>query len=326
MEFTSTMFGNESKLPIVAIVIPCFNEEPVLEVTLRQLHSIRDELVTKRRIAPDSFFYLIDDGSTDKTWQLIEKFHSENNLVKGLKLTRNAGHQRALLAGMLTIKDKVDCIISADADLQDDLSAIEKMIGQYSSGSDIVYGVRKNRETDSLFKKMSALAFYKLMSLMGVDIVYNHADYRLISSRALEALAQFNEVNLFLRGIIPLLGFKTSQVYYDRQARAAGVSKYNLKKMLAFALDGITSFSIVPLRIITVLGLLFSILSLCLGLWVFTAYLFDMTIPGWTSTVLPIYVIGGVQLLSIGLIGEYLGKIYSEVKARPRYIVERELF
>jgi glycosyltransferase involved in cell wall biosynthesis len=320
------MSDNKPFPPILAVVIPCFNEEPVLSETERQLSAVLADLIAKAKISPESFIYFVDDGSSDKTWQLIEDFHSKKRLVRGLKLAANAGHQKALLAGMLSLRGKADCIISADADLQDDLCAIEGMIDEYASGCDIVYGVRRSRNSDTFFKKTSAMTFYRLMKLMGVDIVYNHADYRLISNRALDALARFNEVNLFLRGIIPLLGFKTSQVFYDRQERAAGVSKYNFRKMISFAFDGMTSFSIVPLRIITVMGLLFSALSLIFGIWVLTSYMLGMTVPGWTSTVLPIYMIGGVQLLSIGLIGEYLGKVYREVKARPRYIVDRELF
>jgi glycosyltransferase involved in cell wall biosynthesis len=280
----------------------------------------------KTKISPESFIYFIDDGSGDATWKIIEELHDSNPAVKGLKLAHNAGHQHALLAGMLSLRGKIDCTISADADLQDDISAIEGMIDEYCKGCDIVYGIRKEREHDTLLKKTSALAFYRLMKLMGIDIVYNHADFRLISRRALETLSEFREVNLFLRGIIPLLGFRTAQIYYNRLERSAGVSKYNLRKMLSLAFDGITSFSVVPLRIISVLGLFFSCLSLSLGVWVFVSYLLGRTVPGWASTVLPIYVIGGIQLLSIGLIGEYLGKIFKEVKARPRYIIEQELF
>ena len=312
--------------PVLAVVVPCFNEESVLSLTADQLLKIIESLEGKGKIAKGSYVIFVDDGSTDSTWDMIEGLHAANPAVKGLKLARNAGHQRALLAGMLSLKGKVDCLISADADLQDDLSAIEAMVDEYAAGSEIVYGVRKSRDKDSFLKKMSAHAFYRLMLYMGVNIVYNHADYRLLSGRALLVLDEFREFNLFIRGIVPLLGFRTSKVFYDRHERAAGVSKYNLWKMLSFALDGITSFSIVPLRIITVLGLLFSIFSLSLSVWVFIAYIYGLTVPGWTSTTLPIYVIGGIQLLSIGLIGEYLGKIYSEVKARPRYIVERELF
>jgi glycosyltransferase involved in cell wall biosynthesis len=312
--------------PLLSIVVPCFNEEQVLPTTAQLLLAVLEDLKMKTKISPESFIYFIDDGSGDATWKIIEELHDSNPAVKGLKLAHNAGHQHALLAGMLSLRGKIDCTISADADLQDDISAIEGMIDEYCKGCDIVYGIRKEREHDTLLKKTSALAFYRLMKLMGIDIVYNHADFRLISRRALETLSEFREVNLFLRGIIPLLGFRTAQIYYNRLERSAGVSKYNLRKMLSLAFDGITSFSVVPLRIISVLGLFFSCLSLSLGVWVFVSYLLGRTVPGWASTVLPIYVIGGIQLLSIGLIGEYLGKIFKEVKARPRYIIEQELF
>jgi glycosyltransferase involved in cell wall biosynthesis len=312
--------------PLLSIVVPCFNEEQVLPTTAQLLLAVLEDLKMKTKISPESFIYFIDDGSGDATWKIIEELHDSNPAVKGLKLAHNAGHQHALLAGMLSLRGKIDCTISDDADLQDDISAIEGMIDEYCKGCDIVYGIRKEREHDTLLKKTSALAFYRLMKLMGIDIVYNHADFRLISRRALETLSEFREVNLFLRGIIPLLGFRTAQIYYNRLERSAGVSKYNLRKMLSLAFDGITSFSVVPLRIISVLGLFFSCLSLSLGVWVFVSYLLGRTVPGWASTVLPIYVIGGIQLLSIGLIGEYLGKIFKEVKARPRYIIEQELF
>ena len=312
--------------PLLSIVVPCFNEEQVLPTTAQLLLAVLEDLKMKTKISPESFIYFIDDGSGDATWKIIEELHDSNPAVKGLKLAHNAGHQHALLAGMLSLRGKIDCTISADADLQDDISAIEGMIDEYCKGCDIVYGIRKEREHDTLLKKTSALAFYRLMKLMGIDIVYNHADFRLISRRALETLSEFREVNLFLRGIIPLLGFRTAQIYYNRLERSAGVSKYNLRKMLSLAFAGITSFSVVPLRIISVLGLFFSCLSLSLGVWVFVSYLLGRTVPGWASTVLPIYVIGGIQLLSIGLIGEYLGKIFKEVKARPRYIIEQELF
>lgn len=312
--------------PLLSIVVPCFNEEQVLPTTAQLLLAVLEDLKMKTKISPESFIYFIDDGSGDATWKIIEELHDSNPAVKGLKLAHNAGHQHALLAGMLSLRGKIDCTISADADLQDDISAIEGMIDEYCKGCDIVYGIRKEREHDTLLKKTSALAFYRLMKLMGIDVVYNHADFRLISRRALDTLSEFREVNLFLRGIIPLLGFRTAQIYYNRLERSAGVSKYNLRKMLSLAFDGITSFSVVPLRIISVLGLFFSCLSLSLGVWVFVSYLLGRTVPGWASTVLPIYVIGGIQLLSIGLIGEYLGKIFKEVKARPRYIIEQELF
>jgi glycosyltransferase involved in cell wall biosynthesis len=320
------MIDDSAALPVLAVVVPCFNEEAVLPTTATQLMNVLSDLTKKTKTAAESFIYFVDDGSTDRTWSLIEGLHATHPAIKGLKLAHNAGHQRALLAGMLSLRGKADCVVSADADLQDDVTAIEAMIDEYVQGYDIVYGVRKGRKHDRFFKRSSALLFYKILKWMGVDIVYNHADFRLLSRRALEALSEFREVNLFLRGIVPLLGFRTSRIFYDRMERSAGDSKYDLIKMLSFAFDGITSFSIVPLRIITTLGILVSLLSLATSVWVFGAYLFDMTVPGWTSTVLPIYFISGIQLLAIGLIGEYLGKIYSEVKARPRYIIEREIF
>jgi len=312
--------------PVASIIVPCFNEDAVLADTAEQLTTVLSELIVNNKLDQTSFIYFVDDGSKDNTWHLIEEMHSKNPMVKGLKLAHNAGHQSALLAGMLALKDKVDCIISVDADLQDDISTIEPMLDEYLKGCDVVFGVRKNRDTDTFFKKASANVFYKLMTTMGVDIVDNHADYRLLSRRALNALSEFKERNLFLRGIVPQLGFKTSTIYYNRLIRKAGVSKYNIRRMLSFAFDGITSFSIVPLRMITALGFIVSLFSLATSLWVLAAFLFGLTVPGWTSTVLPIYFIGGVQLLSIGLIGEYIGKIYNEVKARPRYIIEEELF
>ena len=312
--------------PVASIIVPCFNEDAVLADTAEQLTTVLSELIVNNKLDQTSFIYFVDDGSKDNTWHLIEEMHSKNPMVKGLKLAHNAGHQSALLAGMLALKDKVDCIISVDADLQDDISTIEPMLDEYLKGCDVVFGVRKNRDTDTFFKKASANVFYKLMTTMGVDIVDNHADYRLLSRKALNALSEFKERNLFLRGIVPQLGFKTSTIYYNRLIRKAGVSKYNIRRMLSFAFDGITSFSIVPLRMITALGFIVSLFSLATSLWVLAAFLFGLTVPGWTSTVLPIYFIGGVQLLSIGLIGEYIGKIYNEVKARPRYIIEEELF
>ena len=295
------MHDVSTAIPVLAIIVPCFNEELVLINTAQQLLAVLSGLIGKGKIAVTSFIYLVDDGSSDSTWDLIKELNIGDPSIKGLKLAHNAGHQHALLAGMLSLRGKVDCIISADADLQDDISTIEPMFDEYSKGCDIVFGIRKNRDLDTFFKRLSARAFYKTMTTMGVDIIDNHADYRLLSSSALDALSEFKEVNLFLRGIIPQLGFRTSKIYYNRLQRSGGVSKYNLCRMLSFAFDGITSFSIVPLRIITVLGLLFSCLSLSLGVWVFFSYLLGRTVPGWASTVLPIYVIGGIQLLSIGI-------------------------
>lgn len=311
---------------ILAIVVPCYNEEPVLSETANQLNKTLDNLIHDKRISEESFVYFIDDGSVDKTWEIIKRLYEENNKrFKGLKLSRNVGHQNALISGLEAIQDKADCVISMDADLQDDVFTIGEMIKRFDEGYEVVYGVRRSREEDSLFKKYSAILFYRLMSLFKVEIIPNHADYRLLSKRVVKHLMSFREVNLFLRAIIPLIGFKSTTVYYDRKERFAGKSKYPLKKMLSFALDGITSFSVAPLRFITFVGIIIFVGSCCLTIWALWLKLIGKSIPGWASTVLPIYFIGGVQLLSIGILGEYLGKIYKEVKARPRYFKEEEL-
>lgn len=311
---------------ILAIVVPCYNEEPVLSETANQLNKMLDNLIYDKRISEESFVYFVDDGSVDKTWEIIKRLYEENNKrFKGLKLSRNVGHQNALISGLEAIQDKVDCVISMDADLQDDVFTIGEMIKRFGEGYEVVYGVRRSREEDSLFKKYSAILFYRLMSLFKVEIIPNHADYRLLSKRVVKHLMSFREVNLFLRAIIPLIGFKSTTVYYDRKERFAGKSKYPLKKMLSFALDGITSFSVTPLRFITFVGIIIFVGSCCLTIWALWLKLIGKSIPGWASTVLPIYFIGGVQLLSIGILGEYLGKIYKEVKARPRYFKEEEL-
>ena len=270
--------------------------------------------------------YFVDDGSSDSTWDIVRELHSKNNRIKGLKLSRNVGHQNALMAGLDSVCGKVDCAISIDADLQDDISVIESMVEQFDKGFEIVYGVREKREKDSFLKKNTALIFYKLMACFGVDMVSNHADFRLLSNNVIGHLKSFKEVNLFLRAMIPLVGFRSTNVYYDRKERYAGVSKYPARKMIAFALDGITSFSVTPLRYITIIGCILFVSSLVLTAWAFIITMQHKSIPGWASTVLPIYFIGGVQVLCIGIIGEYLGKIYKEVKARPRYIKDIELF
>lgn len=268
----------------------------------------------------------VDDGSKDKTWVSIEELSEVNTFVKGLKLSKNQGHQNALLAGMEYVADKCDCMISLDADLQQDENSIQEFLEKYLEGSEVVLGIRNDRKSDGLFKKITALGFYKLMDVMGVNVVKNHADYRLLSNRANKSLIQFEEVNLFLRGMVPLVGFKTDYVYFDVKDRFAGESKYTLSKMLGFAIDGITSFSVTPLRIISVIGFLVFFLSVVMGLYVFGAYLFtNDAVPGWASTVLPIYFIGGVQILSLGVMGEYIGKIYKETKKRPRYFIEKEI-
>jgi len=313
-------------LPVLAIVIPCFNESQVIEKTATYLQTVLMDLVKKAKIAPASFIYFVEDGSSDNSWDLIQKLHRVNETIKGLKLSRNFGHQNALLGGIMQIKDKADCILTMDADLQDDADIIEQFIDQFHNGFEIVYGVRKKRESDSFFKKYSAILFYKFISFMGVTIIPNHADYRLISKRIANNLAQFKETNLFLRGLMPLIGFKSTEIYYNRKKRASGKSKYTLLKMLGFAVDGITSFSIAPLRFIAALGILFFTSSLFMIMYIIFAVLCKgKIVPGWASTVLPIYFIGGVQLLSISIIGEYVGKIYQEIKARPRFIIDSEI-
>lgn len=312
--------------PTLSIVVPCYNEEEILPSSIDKLQSILDDLIQKHKISNDSFLYLVNDGSRDRTWEIITKAHEKTpKQIKGLKFSRNFGHQFAVLAGLIQSKKQADIFISIDADLQDDPGVIEQFVDANLEGNQIVYGVRSERKTDSTFKKATAQGFYKLMKSMGVDIVYNHADYRLISKKALEELEKFQEVNLFLRGIFPLMGFKTKIVHYTRLERTAGTSKYPLKKMLSFAFDGITSLSIKPLRMITWAGFIIFLISLILSVWVLIDKLSGHTVAGWASIVLPIYLIGGIQLLSLGIIGEYMGKIYKEIKHRPRYIIEEEL-
>jgi glycosyltransferase involved in cell wall biosynthesis len=306
----------------IGIVVPCYNEEEVLPITAERLLALLKRLVESDKISADSKIFFVDDGSKDQTWSIIEMLLNKSRHISGIKLSRNQGHQNALLAGLFTADG--DALISIDADLQDDIEVIEQMVEEYRHGIDIVYGVRKKRDFDGFFKRLSAEIFYKFMNQLGAESVYNHADYRLMSRRAIEALKNFNEINLFLRGIVPLLGFRTSIAYYDRKTRFAGQSKYTFKKMIALALDGITSFSIRPLRIITFLGFVIFALTTVMIFWILWSRLFSNTIvPGWASTVLPMYLLGGIQILCIGVLGEYLGKIYREVKARPRYIIEK---
>jgi glycosyltransferase involved in cell wall biosynthesis len=308
----------------LSIVIPCYNEEEVLPETVRRLHALLQDLAAKGEITRTTRVFLVDDGSRDSTWPMIERFAEQYAFIRGIKLSRNHGHQNALLAGLLSAQG--DAIISLDADLQDDLRVIETMLDHYRRGAHVVYGVRRSRHTDSFFKRFTAQSYYKLLAWMGVSTVYNHADYRLMSRRAIETLRTFPEANLFLRGIIPQLGFSSSVVQYDRGERYAGESKYPLTKMVALAVQGITSFSAAPLRLITALGLVVSILSFLVTLWALWVKFFTTgALPGWASTVLPIYFLGGVQLLCLGVIGEYLAKIYMEIKRRPRYIVEKEI-
>jgi len=308
--------------PILTIVVPCYNEEAVLPETMYKLQRLLKELISETLIAKSSKILFVDDGSSDQTWELIYKEGLRGEWVRGLKLSRNVGHQSALMAGLHAAKELSDCVVSIDADLQDDIRVIREFILKYKDGCDIVYGVRKGRQSDTFFKRTTAQGFYKLMKKLGVSLVYNHADFRLLSKRALEELERFKEVNLFLRGIVPLIGFQSSVVYYDRLERTAGETKYPLKKMLAFAFDGITSFSVSPIRLVLVMGLLSFFMSLLFGSYFFYLKFFGDTEAGWTSIITSIWLIGGLQLIAIGLIGEYVGKIYKEVKQRPKYIVD----
>lgn len=310
---------------ILYLVIPCYNEEEVLPITKKALTEKMESLIKENKISKESKVMFVNDGSKDKTWELIEEYHKENPLFVGVKLSRNKGHQNALLAGLMTAKKYADITISMDADLQDDIGVIDKMIEENNQGSEIVYGVRSSRKRDSWFKRFTAESFYKLMRVMGVEVVFNHADCRLMSKRALDELENFDEVNLFLRGIVPLIGFKTSVATYERNERAAGESKYPLKKMLSFAWDGITSFSVKPLKMITTLGFLMLFISIIMIIYTIIVKILGNTVDGWAFIMLSIWFIGGVQLVSVGLIGEYVGKIYSETKHRPRYIIEKEL-
>ena len=310
---------------VLYIVIPCYNEEEVLPITSKKIKEKIDNLIKNKKINDNSKILFVDDGSKDKTWEIITNLCKKNKIYKGIKLTKNKGHQNALLAGMHTAYKNADIIISMDADLQDDINAIDDMVEEYTKGSEIVYGVRKSRKKDTWFKKNTAQLFYKIMNKLGVDLVYNHADYRLLSKKALECLFEYDEVNLFLRGIIPQIGYKTSIVYYERNERVAGESKYPLKKMISFAIDGITSFSIKPLKLITILGLVISIFSFIIMVYSLIVKLLGQTVAGWTFIVISIWLIGGIQMLFLGIIGEYIGKIYAETKHRPKYFIEEEI-
>lgn len=306
---------------ILSIVVPCYNEEEVLPETVKRLTILLDEMLKENLIEEGSAVWLVDDGSKDKTWELISNYAANQNTIKGVKLSRNRGHQNALLAGLESATG--DVLVSIDADLQDDITVIKNMMKAYHDGKDVVYGVRKARNQDTFFKRFTAEGYYHILQKMGVEIVFNHADFRLLSRRALSALERYQEVNLFLRGIIPSIGFPSTVVEYDRAERFAGESKYPLRKMLLLATDGVTSFSSVPLRLIATLGLMVFLLSLLISGWVIWIKLFtDRAIPGWASSVLPMYLLGGIQLLSTGVLGEYVAKIYMESKRRPRYIIE----
>ena len=307
---------------VLYVVVPCYNEEEVLPETARRLEEKLRGLISRGEISENSRVLFVNDGSKDATAEIIKKLHSENSMFGGVFLSKNRGHQNALLAGYMTAREKCDVCISMDADLQDDINAVDRMLKKYREGNDVVYGVRSSRAVDSAFKRSSAHAFYKLMSAMGVELVYDHADYRLMSRRALEALSEYGEVNLFLRGIVPLVGFKSATVEYERGERFAGESKYPLKKMLAFAFDGITSFSVKPIRLISVLGLLIFFAAAVMLVYSLIRHFTGNTVSGWTSIMVSVWALGGLQLSALGVIGEYIGKIYLESKHRPRYIIE----
>jgi glycosyltransferase involved in cell wall biosynthesis len=305
------------------MVVPCYNEELVLDETSARLKIKYDQLIEAGKISSDSRVVYVNDGSKDATWAKIQEKHAENPMFSGINLSRNRGHQNALLGGLMTVKDLADAVISMDADLQDDIDAIDEMLAAYEEGYEVVYGVRDNRDTDTGFKRSTALAFYGLMKKLGSESVPNSADFRLMSSRALNGLAEFKEVNLFLRGMVPLVGYKSTNVYYKRGERFAGESKYPLKKMISFAIDGITSTSATPMRLIFWAGLMIFALSLLAGVYVVVSHLTqDRSVWGWSSTIVTIIAFGGLQLLAIGIIGEYIGKIFLEVKERPRYLIQ----
>ena len=307
------------------LVIPCYKEEEVLPETARRLQQKMQNLINDQKIASDSKVVFVNDGSTDRTWAIIQQLHEQNPLFEGINLSRNRGHQNALLAGLMTVREYADVTISMDADLQDDINAIDEMLDKYYAGCDIVYGVRSARKTDTWFKRTTAEGFYKVMEWLGAKVVFNHADYRLMSKRALEGLAEFKEVNLFLRGLVPMVGYPSDIVYYERRERFAGESKYRLKKMLSFAFEGITSLSTKPIRMVTALGAIIFLLSLCMLVYFVIRFLTGNTVAGWASLAVSVWALGGLQLLAIGVIGEYIGKVYLEAKKRPRYIVEQYL-
>ncbi|MCM1578287.1 MAG: glycosyltransferase family 2 protein [Ruminococcus sp.] len=312
----------ERERPVLWIVIPCYNEEQVLPVTSKIFLEKLSGLISAERISEKSRLLFVNDGSADGTWDIIKKLSAENETVKGISLSRNRGHQNALLAGLQEAMDKCDITVSMDCDGQDDINAADKMLDRYKEGCEVVYGVRSNRDKDTFFKRFTAESFYKLMIKMGVDMVYNHADYRLISNRVLREFADFREVNLFLRGLIPLVGFKSGTVEYERQERLAGDTHYPLSKMLALAFDGITSLSVKPIRLITAIGAIVAAISFVFIIWAVADFFMGKTVAGWSSTICVVSFIGGIQLIALGVIGEYVGKIYLETKARPRFIVE----
>ncbi len=307
------------------LVLPCYNEEAVLPSTAQKLREKMHSLIGSGKISPSSRVVFVNDGSNDRTWEIIERLHANDKLFRGIALSRNRGHQNALLAGLFTVKDECDAAITMDADLQDDVDAVDAMLEKFEEGNDIVYGVRSSRETDTFFKRATARGFYRLMNALGAETVDNHADFRLMSARAIEALSEYKEVNLFLRGLVPLVGFQSDCVYYERKERAAGETKYPLKKMLAFAFEGITSFSVKPIRLIALLGALIFLSSIVMLIYSLIRHLSGHTVSGWTSLAVSIWALGGIQLFSLGVIGEYVGKVYLETKRRPRYIIDKYL-
>ncbi len=307
------------------IAVPCYNEEEVLPDSSSKLLNKLNEMIAQNKISSDSRIVFIDDGSKDKTWEIISSLHSENEMFQGIKLSRNRGHQNALFCGLMTLRDKCDAVISIDADLQDDINVFDQMVEKFEDGCDVVYGVRSKRETDTFFKRFTAEAYYKILDKLGAKIIFNHADFRLMSARALEAFSQFKEVNLFLRGIVPMIGYKSDIVTYERSERLLGESKYPLKKMLALAFEGITSLSTKPIKLISRIGMIIFLISIVMLIYFLIRFFAGATIQGWASLAVSIWAIGGLQLLAIGVIGEYIGKIYLETKERPRYIVETYL-
>ena len=311
---------------LLTIIVPCFNEEEVLPETTKRLQEVLNEAIAENLISDKSNIMYVDDGSKDRTWAIISGYAKESDSITGLKLSRNFGHQRALIAGMETARRQADCIISIDADLQDDVKVIRDFLIKYHEGYDVVYGVRDKRETDTFFKRNTALGFYKMMGKLGVEMVPNHADFRLLSKRALDEFVKYQEENVFIRCIVPLLGFKSTKVYYNRSERFAGESKYPLKKMLNFAIDGLTSFSVVPMRLVAYLGGIFFVIGLMMIVYILVRHSTGHAVTGWSSIILSIWLIGGVQLMAMGVIGEYIGKIFNETKHRPRYSIEQDLY
>ncbi len=309
----------------IGIIVPCYNEQEVLPATLNSLLSLIENLGQQKLITDESFIGLIDDRSKDKTWDIIKSVSAMDHRIRAIRLAGNRGHQYALLAGLMEFNKLADCLISIDADLQDDIAVIAEMIRKFKQGNEIVFGIRKNRQSDGLFKRTSAQLFYSILRIFSREVLFNHADFRLTSQKVIDAFSQYGEVNLYLRGLFPQMGFETALIYYNRKPRAAGITKYPLRKMISLALDGITSFSTVPLRIITLIGFLVFLVCIGLSIYALISFMHHDTVPGWFSTVLPFYFLGGVQILCIGIIGEYLGKIYKEVKRRPRYIVDERI-